>query len=440
MKKLLLITLMFAFQSLIGQNNIIKINGVVVDSTNGKALTGTHILLQSKQAGTVTDNNGRFTIITNKSSDALIVSRIGYRTKHILLKKDIPDISITVKLSPDTIMLSEAEIIGRKGIYNRKTNNYTILDYTFADSNILLLQNRLGLKKQLSLTLLNSNFDTIINTAYIPKKADSLFNDCLGNIHLITKDSAYQLWINKTRLLFYKPVELNKFYSFLKDCLLKKESSLFYRKRMLADLGEEIYRYSSKNKKPVLFIKSCDEKKYERYINDILRLSGMYPGHNIPAASVEGDLGLLNSIRSFEIENRFLKDFVYKPIYNKLLSIHDTLVYFNHINSTIDLYYPELALNKTVPIVYQKSKKWKNIILNDIITAKTYTIYYEKGYFDLYEINYQKGSIHKVLRISAFGTYKIRVNNGYVYYLKKDLGKSSSAVRKLYRQRLKEHN
>jgi hypothetical protein len=408
----------------------------VKDSTTGKVLSGTNILLQSKHAGTVSDKNGKFTLFTNHLPESLKFSQIGYQTKIIHLHPDTSLLYLTVKLVPDTIMLDEAVISGKKHIYNRKSNDYTILDYTILDSTILLLQNKLGLKINKTLVLLDKNYDTLATGTVLPKKSLSLFKDCLGNAHVITPDSAYQVWIKNNDLLLLKPVGLKKFNAVLKDCLFKKEECLFYKKSMTADLGEEIYVFSSKLKQPKLFIKAYDKERYEHYLNDVLHIMGMYHGYEIPAAAVESDSLLMRNIHKFEIEARFLREFVYRPVYNKLFRIHDSLVYFNHINGFIEIYSSDLKLLNSVPVTYQKSKKWKNRVLKDDITNKTYTIYQDAGYYDIYEVNYKKGTINRVDRIPMFETSNIKVNSGYLYYLRKESHLSSTTVKKLYRLEL----
>ena len=434
--KILILTFILISRVSYGQTGLSKISGIVFDSKNNARLANTNILLKNKNTGTVSNSKGMFTLTTGHLPETLIFSHIGYQTKLIKLRKSDSNLFIRVALFRDTIMLKEAIITGSKSIYNRKTNDYLLLDYTFIDSNILVLQNKLGFKRRKSLVLLSSSYDTLATSIRVPAGAISFFDDCLGNTHLLTADSAYQIWVNNKSIVFLKPVEIRQFYAILKNCLLMKDSSLFYRKSMMAGLGEEIYVFNSENNKPVLFIKSYDKEKYERYITDILHLSGLYPGHNIPIASVENDSFLMSNIRHFEVEHRFLKDIVYKPVFNHLFEIHDTLIYFNHINGSIDFFFPGLTPERSVPISYQKSKKWKNTVLKDLVTNKTYTLYYNAGYFDLYEVNYNSGNISREARIPAMSTHKIEVNNGYVYYLGTETFLRSTAVRKLHRRKL----
>ncbi len=431
----ILFFLLLVAQVVSAQNKFIRVQGHVVDYVTNTKLQDVHILLLSKHAGTVTDKDGNFILFTGSFPETLKTSIIGYQTKYIPIDTSGGNLYLTLKLQRDTIMLEETVITGKQTVYNKKINDYSLLDYTFVDSNILILQNKLGFKRKKSLTLLNNKFDTLYNTTLIPKDVDSMYRDCLGNTHLISKDSAYQIWINKNGITLLPPVEINRFYSILKSCVLKKNNNYFFRIGLLADLGEKIVVIDGNTKKRKLFVTSIDSSKYEHYLNDVLHLAGMYPGYDIPAASVESDCLLMNNIRKYEVQSRFIREFVYRPVYNKLLNINDTLIYFNHIKSFIGHYAKDLKLLEKTPINYQLSKFWKGYVLKDVITHKTYTVYYQQGYFDLYEIMIHSGKIKRVARIPAFETNNIKVNNHYVYYLAID-HLSATRLRKLHRKKL----
>ena len=88
------------------------ITGTVTDS-NG-TLLGVTILIKGKASGTLTDENGRFSINVNPS-DVLVFSYLGYKTVEITIANQTV---INVKLEEDTTTLKESSkrrILQRKG-------------------------------------------------------------------------------------------------------------------------------------------------------------------------------------------------------------------------------------------------------------------------------------------------------------------------------------
>ncbi len=93
------------------------ITGTVTDS-NG-TLPGVTILVKGKASGTLTDENGRYSINVNQS-DILVFSYLGYKTTEVTITNQS---IINIKLEEDTTTLKE--VIVNAGYYSVKDKERT---------------------------------------------------------------------------------------------------------------------------------------------------------------------------------------------------------------------------------------------------------------------------------------------------------------------------
>ncbi|MCQ2317748.1 MAG: TonB-dependent receptor [Bacteroidales bacterium] len=116
MKKLTLVFL-FCVMFLAAEAQNVKILGFVKDSVTNNPISFVNVVLLANPdstfvMGTLTSENGGFTINANTENDILQISCIGYKTKNICVKDSINDIpkTITVLLTPDVYLLECATI------------------------------------------------------------------------------------------------------------------------------------------------------------------------------------------------------------------------------------------------------------------------------------------------------------------------------------------
>lgn len=98
-----------------------RIQGVVTDSLTNEAIPYLAVYYDGKGVGTITDNDGRYTIETRNGWNVVTFSAVGYVTKEI---KIIPGVTKTlnVKMRPDDIVLDEVVVKPKRERYSRKNN------------------------------------------------------------------------------------------------------------------------------------------------------------------------------------------------------------------------------------------------------------------------------------------------------------------------------
>ncbi len=120
-----------------------------------------------------------------------------------------------------------------------------ILDYLFAEDHIFILLSKKGSKY-----LILKHGSTIIREFELKEiSAKSLFEDCYGNIHILTKNKALQIQIDQ-QLQYVSEATIADFNTILKPCLGIIDSSFF------------ISKYSNHNKKYTLAFKKIGEINY----------------------------------------------------------------------------------------------------------------------------------------------------------------------------------
>ncbi len=434
-KFILLLTLFSSQTFTFGQDINLIIKGTVIDTTSLKPIENVNILSKTDKNGTVSDKNGHFSLFVKLLPDTIQLSHIGYKTKTIIISSKADSVFV-IKLVGKITTLKETVITSRKNsVYNEKKENIIILDYTFINNDILLLQKEINRRSGKSLVLLNEDFDTLFISKSIPKDSKLLFKDCLNYCHLLTKDSAYQIMFNSNGISFLKPVDIGRFYAILNDCLFENDNNIFFKKKLRLGFGEEIYAINKINKKKTLFIKCIDTTNLLGYLSSSSYISGKYWGHNIPVASIENDSLLISNIRNYEFRSRYLKEIAYKAIENKAVLLHDTLVYFDYVNSIIQMYSSNMKLVRTIIVDYQNNKGWQHNIIKDNVAQKVYTLFKTNGFYIIYEILIHEGRLKKIMKIPYFNTEKIKINNNRVYFLhKNDMGAQNFS--KLYKSKI----
>lgn len=112
-----LLLLLSTFLSLDVSGATSALTGVVVDSLTHEGLPYVAVFVEGKSAGTMTDENGRFSLAAKIPGDTLRFSMMGYSTKKVVASP-----VMTVELSPTGVTLNEVIVKPKKEKYSKKNN------------------------------------------------------------------------------------------------------------------------------------------------------------------------------------------------------------------------------------------------------------------------------------------------------------------------------
>jgi len=392
----ILIILVFVISTQIVSQNYYLLKISIKNVLNNNPIENASIKIQGENTGGISSEYGYCELVVNNIPINIEVSHIAYRRIIVTLNASQIHDTIDILLKPLSVNLDEVNISAKRhGVFIQP--DYSIIDFDFLDGQLLVLERSAAKLKETRLILMNTFFDTI-TTFYLfeKKKPIAIYKGCLGQCYLLTEDSAYQIVFADTTLSLNNSMELSVFHDIMDDCLFLIDSLVFFKKKDTKGYSYMYYTVNTKNKEVNTFIKSNDYERLHSLQESIVFLKKHPPSCSIFVA--------------IDFEKRFM----YKPFKQYLKLINNSIYYFNHQNSTIDIYSKECDFIQNFKINYHQSIGWSSKILVDRIMGKAYTIVKN----NLLEINLLNGEILNSVNIGLHK--KLLLHNGYAYILRKD--------------------
>ncbi len=176
MKRILLLTLITAIQTFVIQaqlfkdkdeRNLVQFTGRLTDELL-QPLPYAHILILNNYRGTITDQHGKFTLVT-EANDSIMLSTVGYKRKIITVPDNLeePFFTLDIILQTDTFMIDEVVVYPWKSYEEFKEAFLNLKlpddDMDNARKNIALLKTQIILDETPSA---RANFQHILNQQY----------------------------------------------------------------------------------------------------------------------------------------------------------------------------------------------------------------------------------------------------------------------------------
>ena len=419
----------------------IRITGKITTS-NGTGIAGVHIFDSLARVGTTSDINGGFSLTIPPKATKLRFSHIAFNPHYISLTKQrfadtiaANTIWLDVVLMQKIMELPVAEISDAKVEIAYKNSKQWILDYepVGIDEFLLLLLE----KNKKYLQLVNSNHKKI-SQIVVNKDYDKLFKSCWETFHVLSKDSACQVFLIDEELQFLYRYTRYDFDKMMEPVVVSTDNYLYTKKCAIHNQFVSYDKINKKSKETTPFIENF-ERKQAVYADYHLSKLASARGVDIAAAAESGlesespNEFRANLVRSTAPgssylspgklmgEIAFYKYVLTIPPYSLLARINDTLYFFDHLNSLIVAYDLDGNYLREVPTNYHNSNDWdKEIIINEE-KNRCFAKFTRNGETSLVEINPNTGQMmgRYVLEVHAFPT-KIRVRGNEIYYMSKD--------------------
>jgi hypothetical protein len=393
----------------------IQLSGTVVDIITKEPIEGVNILEKQTYNGTSTDSTGAFTLTIQKQGAELKLSHLVYQNNELVLKDLDPDQPLTIYLTPKSYELSEAVITAKRQFA------YSILDFTFIGRDILLLANK-HRNNSLELILISDTYDTLARLTDLPgKRPASILKDCFDNCHILFRTNAYQVFYDEAQLELIYPTDKEKFVRLMQNCLFSTNDHIFFKRNAISAYKHLYIAIDKETSEVVDFITDIERDKMFA-LNDEMSFINRNPDAFPSSAG-----------RSLAIA--YAHKIAFKAATNYLEKIGDTIYYFNHGKGQIELYDLSLDFHRDFNIIYHADDSWEEEIFVDKALNKAYTCYEKRGRIEMRELNLDDGTARTNLLIPITFPEKIKVNNGYVYFLYKEAG-NIWARKELYRLKL----
>ncbi len=408
----LLVILLLSANIITGQNKyVIKIK--VADMRTGSPVSDANVLIQNTWNGAATSPDGLCIITAEKLPVNLVISHIAYKTQVLSLSVAYGSDTVCCNLEAKPIDLDEVNITG-KSVSVFSQPRYLILDFELFDDGLLILERYKYMQNNHTRLILTDAALEIRLSCNIPMHISpvSIFKDCLGNCHIFTKDTVYQVIFTNNLLSLGYPVEVSKFNETVKDCLFSVDDMIYFQRVYNNGYSCDFYTVNIKNKTKRMFLQCSDHERMNG-LKRSLRFLSAYPPERVP-------LG---------IAMHFEKTVMFKPVKQELIRLSDTLFLFNHHIGSLEVFSESGLPVRTVKVDYQKHSTWKNAIYVDHKLHKAFTVIGER----LFEVNLNNGQANYLFSVGLFD--KLRVYNGQLYFLKKNHS-ATSAEKYIERSRL----
>jgi len=426
---ILSIFLIFYSQNIFSQNkqNNITITGKITDEQK-KPIGNVYILDVKTRKTVITDKNGTFIIIIPKNATTLKISHIGYKPYRLdiskkYLKKDT--ISFNIILEAEVYTIQPVEVYSERVNFAYDNYKANIYDYEFTGDNILLYL----FENQTKKLRIVDNSDSILSDFKIPVDFENFYKDCFGNIHLISEDSAYQIYID-TALYLIDKTSIDTFNTNLKPCILSINEDLIFQKYQYYNqyLTYFMINKTNKNKKILTVIHdNKGEALFNMYYKSVMEYklfssNGPPEMQDISFSDVmdsNNAYDAMTNINDLKVRTWFFEKIITTPIYAPLFLISDTLFLFDHLNNFLLIYNIKGELITKHEISYNKQDGWaKELIMdydNERIFAKFCT---STGLTSLKQLDIHTGKIIKEYNLEVHRYPRnIKIKGNFVYYI-----------------------
>ena len=390
-------------------------------------LANVNISFEGSKLGSATDQQGAFSFYIDTIPIFMKVSHLGFKTKRILL--DGTSNSMTLYMETEIHELKEVEIRANKIESFFKSEHFTLRDYEIDSGFVYLLVYRNRVSKE-ELICKNLKGDTVARSGILYFTPASLLKDCLGYLHVVGKDSVFQVYRNDRDLWMIHAVGMDKFNDVLSNCVASTDQVLFFKKMFNLDQGVQYYGIDRISKERHELTQVLDEKKAKmlrRNPEDAWSLISSQPDY------IPNELPLFR--KEFN-EWSFTHKILYRPVKSALYIINKFVCIFDIPAKQLEFYdtVGNFSYKLKINIEEIKDGRWSGDIFLDESQSKVYTTFLKSTGTGLYRIDLNTGDLHKILNLIHPYPQKIRIYEDQVYYMYDILGDPDNKT--LYRQSL----
>jgi hypothetical protein len=374
-----------------------------------------------------TDSTGHFQFQTNDFPGQLTVQHFSYLTLQQSILRPKADSVFLELVLKDQIGQIEEVVIESDNLslaYRRKKTH--IIDYQLGEKNILLLCIEHG-----DFFLRQTNeFSMTLNECKIRKNPECFFKDCMQNLYVQYKDSAYLVATDGRSFYLKDPISSNAIHDLLIPCALNDEYRFFfckytnYNQSLQYTLTDTLLHQTSLfyEVSDVNYAAGVDE--YADTQRAVLR-TGHVMGENSPVHQ--------QALRRAADNLHFAETSLSNPLYVPIFQLNDSILIFDHFLNLVSVYNKQSERVRSFPIQYHQRKDWVKTLYLDQTATRVFAAYNNFGIVSLAELDPSNG---KILRETLIENHihpkMIQIRGNYIYYINHVIGDNS--INQLYRQ------
>ncbi len=386
-----------------------SIIGYVRDAETREPLVGAFVSSPEIEKGSYTNEEGLFVLeFENGKAVEVVVKYLGYKTEIFLGKPGIGK-PIEILLTPDAIILEPTVITDNALRRIHPDPTLFIKDYAFLDDHYLMIVLDPDLRRN-KLVLLDDGLKTVQEHFGLGEEPLSLYTDCMGGKHYLTRNWACQIDRVDGELILQKS-SLADFERVMLPCRAQMDDIYYFEDRLSRFTTGYYYVEQTKAEKKAFYWTmdsvAMNTIQDESTIRD--RMASL-PDHpiaerNIYAAAL--NVGYLVSIQCPES---------YAPLFR----VGSAVTVFDHNNSQIVQFGKHGLVTSQIEIFYDEERFWEGVILVDEEKQRAFTVYNQLGKMTVGEISLEDGSISRRWELPKMFVSRIQVKENEIYFLYKD--------------------
>ena len=412
---------MIALLPLIGvaQHETILVKGTIKDHQTGDPLAGAHITVYPHKRGTVSEDQGGYTLkIAKRRNTTIRISFLGYAAveKSIRPGVQIDTVLLNINLSQIHTRIAPVRITARSSpdtVCGSFT--YCVADFEFYQDKFLLLTYASRDPNSCSLMLRNKKGKLLI-TAKAPGKATSLYRDYDDRYYVICEKKV--LWVNiESSLLLMVPMSIGYFEAHIRPGI-----DMVGDKILFSDYRWNHPKFSYytiwKNDTTIEKLKTVTDEPLMRmyrfeyyYLNNAQRVAAWKLADRYAGFDRHDAAALMTG---------FQHSLYYDALYAPVFVVNDTVLIFDHYANKLYRYDMMNRAVDSVEIAYHKNSgamKWKKEMVKDESNGEIYAVFQKNGYYYLNNVDTKVGKLGGTFKMSDKYTEKMKIKDDYVYYV-----------------------
>ncbi len=387
------------------------LRGHVLDAKTSKPLQSANISIKGTSTGTSTSAGGHFEVKAGRLPVVLEISHLNYE-KQVLTITGIQN-NIRVLLKQKTHELPLTEINAEKIRDLVKDRPLYVTDYALYGDSLLLLTYPYRKIRKANLILMDFNGRILMRQKV--NDPENLYSDKLGNVHLFTSDSTYQLFVSNEQIHLLYPAAKKQFREKMESLSGASGSNYYIKAYRQKNQVLDYYRYDQQSRETFHFHTITSKEGVNMLYKDFywrIQQEGF----------TEADL-------------RFEEMAFYSPVFAPMLSMNDSIIILNYLHDSIEIFSPQGKKLSCIPISLHHHRHWEEQIIVDRQQNKVYALFSDKGLQYLREINLHTGQADDPIEVPGFRfVEKLTISNGTLFFLYKDF--TGQKYKKIYRMRI----
>lgn len=391
------------------------IRGKVVDEDSGIPIENANIVVKGTIFGAASDVNGNFTLRVQQLPVVLVVSEIRYQTKTFY----VTNTDFQIRLESKVQML-EAVTIQKERIQNiHPARKYYAYDFEFYEDFIFVLAFTKS-RKHSTLFILEDD-GNIVKEEKLKIVPELFYPDFMGNLHLLTADSAFQVYYDYEKIHLLYSLSKWEFLSTMHQCRAEHNDGIIISQSGFRGLEQAYTLVDETGRKTFYEIADSAKRSYLEREYDLkyflnLRNRGVEQ-YLVSVKTLRENLDFYRqTVATDWIDSRILA-----PVFAPLYKIDDTVHIFDYTHNEVIKFDDDLDIFSKTPIDFHQDKHWTKQFIIDETWQDLYTITVKDGITHIHKLDKQTFTPLETIKVDGhIHIGKIRIRNGHAYFLHKN--------------------